>query len=361
MGEGVGRKRRNPVEDGPRLFKRGRWWAADLRPWGGKRPTLRDPKQPAHGPRTENKDTARRWAEQYVDRLRDATHRRERGIPPALTLEQAAEQFLDQRQSTKEYNTVKGNRTAVNHMLAAFGEGRKLHSITDEEIQAWFTKHSRRFTPNTLQSLRANVKGFFASVGRPVHSKLQIPKGHKDDPDALTDEELAALLAACETDEESAMVAIAVATGARSAELWALEAADFKPDLRSVRFQRQMAWPRSGTKGLKGKRNRTTLILPGFITASMLPASGRVLAPAASKDHGAYLFRSLLDRAGIYRRGRGIHCLRHTYGRLGMEKYKWSIEMLRVFLGHTSIKTTHVYAHFGEEAAIKLAQELTYR
>lgn len=66
------------------MFRRGRYWHADLRPWSGGRVPLRDPKAkgwPLKGERTEDEDVARRWAWAYVDRdaagsLRDAARRR---------------------------------------------------------------------------------------------------------------------------------------------------------------------------------------------------------------------------------------------------------------------------------------------
>ena len=52
--------------------------------------------------------------------------------------------------------------------------------------------------------------------------------------------------------------------------------------------------------------------------------------------------------------------MRHTYGPLGTERYGWSIEMLRTFMGHQSILATQGYAHFGELAVIKMASERAY-
>jgi integrase len=346
------------VLDGPRLFKRGRWWAADLRPWGGARPTLRDPRHPK-GERTEFRDVARRWAEAYVERLQRATHDRQRGIPKVKTLGTAAEEYLRHRERTKEYNTAKANRTAVNHMIAAFGERRALHTITDEEIQRWFDDRARTYAPGTLHLLRINVRRFFEEIGRPVHSTIAIPKGHTDDPDALSDAEIKAVFKACIRDGDRELVATALATGARRAELWALEGQDFRKGWRSVRFARQVGWPGRSMKGLKGKRNRTALVLPDF--AEDVPRGmGLLFAPTPTKDQANYRVTEILKRAGLYKPGRGPHVFRHTYGRLGMERYQWSTDMLRIFLGHANLTTTARYAHFGEEVAVKLAEERTY-
>lgn len=276
----------------------------------------------------------------------------------AASLGLAVEDYLVFCKASKEYNTVKGINTALNHLLAAFTGSRQIASISDDELQAWFTKHDAAFAPSTLQVFRANMKTFFAYHGRPIRKQIVLRKEHKTDVDALADDEIAALLEACEMDIERRLVCYGLATGCRPAELWALEASDFKQDMQAVRIQRQMAWPGLQTKGLKGKRNRTTLVLPGFIVTE--PPPGRIL-PLLTKDKAGYLFMELLNRAGCYRPRRGAHVLRHTYGRLGMERYKWRLELLQKFLGHTNIKTTTVYAHFGEEQAIKEAKLLTYQ
>jgi integrase len=68
-------------------------------------------------------------------------------------------------------------------------------------------------------------------------------------------------------------------------------------------------------------------------------------SPLPFQSKGSRLFRRLLTEARAWRLGRGTHVMRHTYGRLGTERYGWSIEMLRIFMGHQSILTTQGYAH----------------
>ena len=72
-----------PHELGPSLFRRRRWWAADLRPWGGGRMTLRDPGAdgwPDDGARTDDLETAGRWMWAYVGYYRGERKRRERFV-----------------------------------------------------------------------------------------------------------------------------------------------------------------------------------------------------------------------------------------------------------------------------------------
>lgn len=353
-------RRRNPVEDGPRLFKRGRWWAADLRPWGGKRPTLRDPKKTVRGDRTEFRDTARKWAEEYISRLQTNTHRKQLGIRLGKPLQQAVEEYLTQRRLHWAAKTVHNDDAVLRQLEAAFGSSRLLHSIDEAELQDWFDRLAVTRQPSTLALYAVLIKSFFDWAEHPI-SRPKTPVQHAADPDTLEDGEVESLLDACRTEVESQLAVLGLATGGRKAELWGLDWGDFKSDYRSVRFSRQLAWPGTGTKGLKGKRARTALILPGFISRLKKHRKGRVFSMQPSEDQASVLFRELLKRAGLYRTQRGMHILRHTYARIGMEQYAWSTEMLRIFLGHRSITSVECYAHFGEQAALTLATQRTYK
>lgn len=357
---GKARKRRSPITEGPRLFKRGRWWAADFRPWGGDRPTLRDPaSKGAKGERTELRDVARTWAEVYVARLTRATHDRQRGIKPRRPLKAAVEEYLRHRQSTVEHNTWSNDVSATGHLLEAF-KNRDVHAIEQEEIQDWFNERAASYAPGTLGLYAIHFRTFFNWAGRPL-DKIELREAHKEDPDALTDAEVEALLAACRTEREHLLVRTGLATGCRKGELWALEWTDFRPDGRSVRVQRQIGWPGTTTKGLKGKRARTALVLPGFMDTLERKATGRVMPGWVLNTHGASeALERVLTRAGLAKPGRGHHVLRHTYARIGLEEYEWSLEMLKLFLGHKSIQTTEIYGHFGEETAVRLAERRTY-
>lgn len=292
-----------------------------------------------------------------MERLRQAVHDDEWGVKQPLALGQAVDDYLQHRQQTMSWNTWRNDRAALNHLRKRFGDGRSLHSITNAELQAWFD--SKRYAPGTLALYAVLLRSFFdwagADLGRPV-----TPVQHKHDPETLADDEIETLLAACGSHQEDMLVRLGLATGGRRAELWALEGQHFRSDMRAVRFSQQMGWPRSGVRGLKGKKNRTALVLPGWLPAERLPG-GRLFKEALSADKVTVLFRDLLQRAGLYRTGLGLHILRHTYGRLGMEKHGWSIEMLRVFLGHQSVSSVEIYAHFGELAAITLAESRTYQ
>lgn len=320
------------------------------------RPTLRNPNGGRE--RTELRDVARQWAEVYCARLRNATHDRQRGIKPKRPLKAAVEEYLRHRQSTVERNTWTNDVTTTAHLTEAFAN-RDVHGIEQEEIQAWFNARAASYAPGTLGLYAIHMRTFFQWAGRPLQ-KITLLKAHKEDPDALSDTDIVELLKACKTEREQVVIRTGLATGARKAELWALEWADFRPDGRSVRIARQIAWPGTTTKGLKGKRNRTALVLPGYMDG-LERGTGRVVPGwVVSSENADDVVKRVLVRAGLGKTGRSTHVLRHTYARIGLEKHEWSLEMLKLFLGHSSIRTTELYQHFGEEVAVRLAEERTY-
>lgn len=305
------------------------------------------------------RDVARQWAEVYVAKLRGATHNRQRGIKPKRPLKAAVEEYLRHRKGTVEYNTHASDVTALEHLLDLFGGTKDVQAIDPEAVQGWFNARADKYRLTTLETYAIHMRKFFDFAGHPI-GRIILRKRHRHDPYALSDDGIKAVFGACKTDRERLVIRTALATGARKAELWALEWEDFRPDMRSVRIQRQIAWPLTTTKGLKGKRNRTALVLPGFMDGYER-GSGRVMPGWVMNDKtAADVVRRVLKRAGLWVPGRSSHVLRHTYSRLGLEKYGWSLEMLKRFLGHQSIKTTEIYEHFGEEVAIRLAEERTY-
>jgi site-specific recombinase XerD len=66
--------------------------------------------------------------------------------------------------------------------------------------------------------------------------------------------------------------------------------------------------------------------------------------------------RELLDAAKLNRKGVGYHTGRHTYARMCLEA-GMSLEQLRMFLGHSSVRTTEdSYGHMREAPTLTLAR-----
>src|SRR5690606_3541679 len=136
-GRSTGRRHERPHrphELGPRLFRRGRWWAADLRPWGGGRVTLRDPRArgwPRKGERTEHRDIAEKWKWAYVEWAQGRVRSRLLGIhDDTRTLEEAGEAWLRHRETVVANSTWQSNRGAIGRLIEMLGADTRLVEIT---------------------------------------------------------------------------------------------------------------------------------------------------------------------------------------------------------------------------------------
>lgn len=371
------------------MLRVGRWYAADLRPWGMGRVTLRNPKAsgwPHRGDKTESADIAQRWALLYVDLANDETRRVQLGKAarlPALSV--AVERFLDARERGKSYRTWAGNRAALTtHFLPYIGGDTPLDAIDTALVQRWadrllvqgYALSTIRFY---LKAVRVLCRSASAGAHDPTHG-VALPAEGERDVRAWTDEEIARLRDAADALDaerparQSAtwgilasyrrFLELGLSTGLRSSEMAALEWTAFRESDRTVRVTQQVRASGHGLAILKGKTNRTALVLPEWWAHHRHDLSGRVLlrpgiAGCGAKVMSAWM-RDILDRAELNAPGVAVHSLRHTYARLFIEK-GGRLEELQKSLGHSSITITErFYGHMTEQSAATLARWRIY-
>ena len=375
---------------GPRVYRAGRsrYWRADLRPWGGGRIAVRNPKHPGwptHGERTEDEDIARAWSWAYVDMLRDGVRSRLLGTGRARKVGEAMDDYLAHRMETVAPNTYSADRTALAHLATWAGRERRVDRIVARAapagfvaLQELFGALSRKgYEPTTLYTYRKSMSTFFRWLGgaNPA-SEVALPKTGRTDPDIFTDEDLAELRKAADRVDAARghkppsarlMLELAAATGCRQEELYALEWRRFSAEKRTVRIVHQLDRNTLRPVALKGKLARTTLVLPDWWDGGWYDpdARGLVLCRADGRPVGYRPQRHLIDRiydaAGLNAPGRGYHALRHLYARRFIEQ-GGRLEELQRSLGHKSIRTTEaVYSHLSADTAAENARRRIYR
>lgn len=365
-----GRRERphRPHELGPRIFSRGRWKAADLRPWGGGRPTLRNPSArgwPKRGSRTEDDETARRWSWAYVDTLRARAKQHHLGLPDDPgTLAEARDGWLDHQSLHVADKTWEGGRTATGHLLDHLGASFPVEEISAAKLQELFDRFLEDgYAASTLDTMRRQLSAFFAWVGVDPNPArvVDLPYTHRGEAEDWNDGQLQTIRD--HAGELRPVIELALGTGARQSELFALQDRDMRSELHTVRIVRQLDRAGTGFAALKGKKGRTSVVLP--FTWAHVPdregllfpgPDGAPLKPRQSRD----LLVGVLEAAGLYVAGVGWHRFRHTYARLFLEA-GGSMEQLRMSLGHASTRTTELfYDHFRPDMAAELAVENIY-
>ena len=356
-----------PHELGPRVYRRGRWWAIDLRPWDRGRRTIRDPDAPGwpdRGDRTEDEETARRWSWRYLDRIRQ--EERGRSLPGLavqdLQLGEAVGRYLAAADTRLARNTVLSHRTALTHLVHDFGERRPAGSLDRADLQRWVDSWLRDgYRIGTVRTYLLAVGALFQwleDVGLlelhrgPPSRGVRFPAEPEELARPWEAGELVQIRAAADRMGWRLAVELALGTGARHGELFALRGDDFDRTRRTVRIARQRirgsgdASPRAP----KGRRSRIAVVLPelwgylppdpGLLLSS--PSTGR----AYGLRHTSTILQELLQEAGVYELGASWHRFRHTYARRFLED-GGGIEALQLSLGHRSIRTTESsYGHW---------------
>lgn len=369
-----------PHELGPRIFFRGRWAGADLRPWGGSRVTLRDPdhpRWPKGGERTEDPKVAIRWAWRYATALQQAGSRKALGGREAERLDDAVRRYLRHREHPVEDATLRNDKTVTTHLVEWVGGDRDVADIAREDVQGLFDDLRRSdYASTTLDTYQRVLHRFFAWLGvkgNPAKG-LDLPTPARQDIRPWSDAEMDTLREAADrldSQDKSGLrryrlgLEAVVNTGGRAMELAALEWRDFQPEHKTVRFVRQLDRATNKPRPLKGKNAGTALVLQEWWDFHDEGATGRVLlnakgGPMTSPVSRAMIVR-LLDTAGLNERGAGWHRGRHTYARLFIER-GGRLEELQKSLRHKSILTTErEYGHLHEDVAAKLARMRIYK
>lgn len=361
-----------PHELGPRIVWRGRWAAADLRPWGGGRVTLRNPSArgwPDRGGRTEDEETARRWSWAYVDLYREGRKREQLGLrAKSRPIGPLREKWIAHRERQKRARkTIEGGSTATGHLQDWIGKDTPIEDVDARTLQSLFDSFlDAGYRPSTLDTMRRQLSSFFEfaeiAPNPAARGKIELPDQTWSDARAWTNEEILRIRNHADQIGRRFEVELALGTGGRLGELLALDRRDFSDERKTVRFVRQISQDGSLKKRLKGKRARTAVVLPSlweFLPESsgpLLQEDGAHIKPRRAHD----IIAELLEGAGVKEVGAGWHRFRHTYARMYLELGGW-IDELQRSLGHASLKTTErTYGHFAPERAASFAVSRIY-
>lgn len=340
-------KSHTPWATGSRVWRRGRYFAADLR-WIGKgRPTLRDPSHPAWpegGRRTEDRREAERWAAEYVERFTGA--RRVRRLEPMV------DAYLLHRARVVEPRTLAGDRTVLRHLADHFAPTQAVAEITVQRLVNALLDEG--YQHSTVKQYVVTLKAFWRWMELPF-AKVDVPKQAKPDVRYWTPKQVKKLRKLAPKVDPQLPIALdcTLFMGLRVGEVFGLRWEDIRGD--TVRVQRQIPQGRTTPKPLKGKRSRTALILPGWEHSGtegyVLHSGGR---PIGRRVQHRWM-EALLGEGKS--KGEGWHRGRHTYALTCLE-LGVSLEQLKQFLGHASIRTTELtYGHYRESVAITMARK----
>lgn len=329
---------------------------------------MRDPRHPAwpdQGERTELEEVASRWVWDYLDLVRQEHLERVTGTSRRRSkpLGRAVQEFIDARALTMSPATVANNRAVLMRLVDAVGASTPISRLTVQHAQSLIDGLLQAgYRPYTVHVYGLVLSSFWREIGRPgLAQQLTTPGRDRADVRVLTDAEIDACRTWADSHGPDSRLALelALGTGMRRGELIAAEWSDLREASRSLRVQRQRD-ARGRLRGLKGKRARTSLVLPSWWPFHDREARGRILTVVNTHRRWSAFTNAMFNAAGINQPGMGAHVFRHTYSRLFLEG-GGSMEALRLSLGHSSIRTTEgTYGHLSDEAAISIAGARIY-
>jgi integrase len=383
-------RKRSARDAAPRVYYDRGVYKGDFRRWGKGRIVLRDPDAhawPEGGDTTEDAEVALRWALTYVDHWREDTRRQQLKLGPApRQLGAASDEWIAQRKSGRPTTTTEGNRSALNALRRFAAEDResgrkgdalRTDRITTALLQRFFDRLvADGYAGNTLASYRQAISAFLRSLGYrdPNAARgVDLAKLPHEEVATWNDAQLRALRKAADTLDRDRddfgryrlAVELALASGARRNELFALRWERIDAAARTIRITHQLDKNERRLVHPKGKRPRTALLLPSWWEHHREGSSGLILAmPDGGLPHPKEISRiavRILTEAKLHRPGVGWHAWRHTYSRDFIE-LGGRFEELQKSLGHASIGTTErLYGHFHEDVAAALAGARIYR
>jgi len=225
------------------------------------------------------------------------------------------------RQRTVALNTWQANRTALNHLRDHLGEEFTTDRLSTPVLQGFFDRmHALGHAENTLRNVRESVSRFLAWLGQEGKNAalgVVLPRVVHEEVRTWEPEERERLrVAADELDREGGpfrahrlAVGLALASGGRRNELFALRWEQIRATSRTARITHQVAAERRQLVVLKGKSARTSLLLPTRWDHHRDAGRGFILADARGELVSPFEYvrirRRILARAGLHRPGWG--------------------------------------------------------
>lgn len=285
------------------------------------------------------------------------------GTQTMLTLTTPARAYLTERQTTGSYSakSIAAVRYRL-HSLARSHGARPLTQLRRRAILRWLESLAG-LAPATRAAYLASASGLCAWMverrlieANPCED-VDRPRVPKATPRAQTGDAVAAVLAACSTDRERAIVWLMVGSGLRRMEVAHLRWADVDD--------------RAGLLTVRASKNGGERVLP--IPAEVLDALrrlprtwGHVIAPerryrdrAVTPQRISYIVADIMRRAGVKRHaGDGVsaHALRHTAASDVLDTCG-DLRVVQQMLGHQQLSSTSIYLRRANAHQMRTAME----
>lgn len=229
------------------------------------------------------------------------------------------------------------------HRIATFA-GTSLLTVTVDQVRAWLAPHRKLRTLGTYHQCAGAVFSWLVAEGlradNPVDA-ISAPRRPRGVPRPCSTIALHAMLGACRTDQDRALLLLAAYEGLRAHEVAKHRGEDLDLD--------------AGTLTVTGK-GALTSVLPLHpdvaAIAELMPATGwwfpspRRPGMPVHPDAVSARVRRLGMRAGVAEHG--AHPLRHWYG-TNLVRSGTDLRTTQTLMRHASLATTEIYVEVADE------------
>ena len=333
----------------------------------------------------KRKKDADAWLVEVCKEVQDGTFREVQPAPMSEVFEAWLEHEVEVRLATRDQmkpSTARSYRSVVEkHLVPAFGNVNS-DCFTPAVVGKWRRGMAQRIgrgelTKKTYNNVRSVLKQIAAWAREPAQGYLRqdplkaikpmkIDRAEKREAEArfLEADEIAALLVAARSPEESAVVHLGLFAGLRRGEIFALRWEDIEreDDRGSGRVHVRQAISGGQVGGPKTAYSTRTVDVPRDVVDALEAQRQSVeeecgwVFPSAAGDtpldpDNWYLrsWKALRCRAGLPN-DVGLHSLRHTFASL-LIHHGENIKYVSRQLGHSSTSfTLDIYGHLFQEA-----------
>lgn len=275
-----------------------------------------------------------RNAKKSLDNLRDKTN--------AELLELYISHLIARNRSMR---TIKSFKSILRRFLEFLGD-KHVYDVSVYDVDLFLARlRESGWGPSSIYTAAVAVKRYLEFLGLEEQiAGFELPKREKRLPRYLEPEEVAKMVASCDSIRDRLIILILYTTGLRVSELVSLRKDDIDFEKRAIRV-----------KG-KGGKERVVFFpenLSELIKAYLanLGEDSDYLFPSQA-GHIHYttverIVRRAAEKAGI-RKKISPHVLRHSFATQSLAM-GLDVREIQELLGHSSLSTTQVYAHVSRE------------
>ena len=285
----------------------------------------------------------------------------EKSVQPARSFKEAAEWYEENVMSTYKPSSRDSSHYIIKkHLTPRFGS-MPVDSMTERTAQAWISDLQKAGTlaPKTIHNMWKVLK---LIIGKPSRDwEVRLPEIPESEQRYFTPEEVQKIVTAAK-GQYKVLFQLAFATGMRIGELLGLHVEDVDTQ-NNIVYVRRSAW---------GKQEVTPKSRAGYReidvdaeTIQMVKAhlgdrkAGRIFqtkngTPLINGNIVKQVLGPICKRVGIPHGG--MHAFRH--GRVSiLQQDGVPGDLIKKWVGHTSLKTTSRYTHFPEEFRKRIVEK----